>query len=47
MMFFFILPAFLASFLYFAFSRLLFKRIGLVTKDSDVIEVQVGRLYVS
>ena len=47
MILFFILPAFLASFLYFAFSRQLFKRIGLVTKDSDVVEVQVGRLYVS
>ena len=47
MLFFFVLPGFLASFLYFAFSRLLFKKIGLVTSDSDVIEVQEGRIYVS
>ena len=44
---FFVLPSFVSSFLYFAFSRLLFKKIGLVTSDSDVIEVQEGRLYVS
>ena len=42
---FFVLPCFLVTFIYFGFSRLLFKRLKLVT--SDVIDVKAGKLYVS
>ena len=43
--YFFVLPCFSVTFIYFGFSRLLFKRLKLVT--SDVIDVKAGKLYVS
>ena len=44
-MIFYVVPSFFVTFLYFAFSRLLFKKLNLVT--SDVIDVKSGKLYVS
>ena len=44
-MIFYVLPTFFITFLYFAFSRLLFKKLKLVT--SDVIDVKSGQLFVS